>query len=156
MNHLRSIQGAENSLINDLDRVSNGTKLIKEVGERCFLKFKSGMRKTRPYRVKQVETVITDRLRLNQMIQDDAYLWQVQAQRQGRSVICLAEAICAVAMAEPYNISAYENPLLAYDGRTRLESLTDTMIVYVSNSYHTLYGIPKEAANLHRSILKYL
>jgi hypothetical protein len=156
INHLQFIQGAENSLIHDLERVSNGTKLIKEVEKQFFINLDNRMRKTRPYRVKQVETIITDRLRLNQMIEDDAYLWQVQAQRKGKSVICLAEAIRTVAMAEPYNISAYENPPLAYDGRTRLESLIDTMIVYISNSYATLYGIPKVAADMHRSILKSL
>jgi hypothetical protein len=129
---------------------------MKDVGGQFFLNLGSPMRKTRPYRVKQVETIITDRLRLNQMIEDDAYLWQVQAQRKGKSVICLAEAIRTVAMAEPYNISAYENPPLAYEGRTRLKSLIDTMIVYISNSYATLCGIPKVAADMHRSILKSL
>lgn len=153
INHLQFIQGAEKSLIDDLERVSNGTKLIKDVGGQFFFNLGSRMRKTRPYRVKEVESLIRERLELNQMVQANAYLWQVQAQRKGKSVICLAEAVCTVAMAEPYNISAYENPPLAYDGRTRLECLIDTMIVYVSNSYHTLYeDIPREAALLHRSI----
>lgn len=157
INHLQFIEGAEKSLIDDLERVSNGTKLIKDVGGQFFLNLGSPMRKTKPYCVKEVESVIRERLELNQIVQANAYLWQVQALRKGKSVICLAEAICTVAMAEPYNISAYENPPLAYDGRTRLESLIDTMIVYVSNSYHTLYeGIPKEAALLHRSILRSL
>jgi hypothetical protein len=90
------------------------------------------------------------------MVQANVYLWQVQVQRKGKSVICLAEAICTVAMAETYNISAYENPPLAYDGRTRMQSLIDTMVVYIVNSYHNLYDIPKEPDQMHRSILRSL